>query len=76
MKMKKFRAFIRENIVRALTIDAEDKGQAEAKAKELLKSYGSGLWDYQQTIDNELTIVELQGAEIIRLRTKKRDNNE
>ena len=74
--MKKFRAYISENIVRALTLDAEDKEQAEAKAKELLKSYGSGLWDYQETIDNELTIVELQGAEIIRLRTRKKDNNE
>ena len=74
--MKKFRAYIRENVVRALTIDAEDKEKAEAKAVELLKTYGSGLWDYQQTIDNELTIVELQGAEIIRLRTKKRDKNE
>jgi predicted dinucleotide-binding enzyme len=51
---------------------ASDEEQAKKKAEELLKEFGSSLWDYEKTFSNSLEVIQLKGAEVISLNSRKK----
>jgi predicted dinucleotide-binding enzyme len=70
--MKKYKIYFQEDVLKSVVLIASDEEQAKKKAEELLKEFGSSLWDYEKTFSNSLEVVELQGAEVISLNSRKK----
>jgi predicted dinucleotide-binding enzyme len=59
--MKKYKIYFQEDILKSVVLIASDEEQAKKKAEELLKEFGSSLWDYEKTFSNSLEVVQLKG---------------
>lgn len=70
--MKKYKIYFQEDILKSVVLIASDEEQAKKKAEELLKEFGSSLWDYEKTFSNSLEVVQLKGAEVISLNSRKK----
>jgi len=72
LNMKKYKIYFQEDILKSVVLIASDEEQAKKKAEELLKEFGSSLWDYEKTFSNSLEVVQLKGAEVISLNSRKK----
>jgi predicted dinucleotide-binding enzyme len=72
LNMKKYKIYFQEDTLKSVVLIASDEEQAKKKAEELLKEFGSSLWDYEKTFSNSLEVVQLKGAEVISLNSRKK----
>jgi predicted dinucleotide-binding enzyme len=72
LNMKKYKIYFQEDILKSVVLIASDEEQAKKKAEELLKEFGSSLWDYEKTFSNSLEVIQLKGAEVISLNSRKK----